>query len=322
MGRYVRSALQSFERIGEVQTLLIVRANDEARRLREEFAYRAIGACEVREGLCDAVWYPWNGIRFSPHAPSALTVHDLFAFSEPHRNWIARRREQSPIRRGIRTANLLTAVSGWTAQSISRRFSIDPLAITVLPPVRNPWWHPVEVKGAMPYILFVAAPEARKNAPLLFSAFDRAFAGKPVELIVAGRLSDRDRRAFAAMQAERKSVTPSDTELRVLYAGAAALAMPSCAEGLGLPALEAMACGAPVLAADAGALPETCGGAALLLPPDDPAAWQDGLARIVEDERLRRSLRQRGLQRVAQLDPDGTAKLLLASLRRSIEAGR
>ena len=84
-----------------------------------------------------------------------------------------------------------------------------------------------------------------------------------------------------------------------LYAGARALAMPSLYEGFGLPCLEAMACGTPVVAADRAALPETCGGAALLADPDDPEAFADALARAATDDAERAAPDRRRRERAA-----------------------
>jgi glycosyltransferase involved in cell wall biosynthesis len=92
-----------------------------------------------------------------------------------------------------------------------------------------------------------------------------------------------------------------------LYAGAEALAMPSVYEGFGLPALEAMASGTPVVAADRAALPEVCGGAAILADPDDPDAFADALLRAVGPEGKR--LATAGLERAAGFDWDESARL-------------
>src|SRR5262249_46060540 len=88
-------------------------------------------------------------------------------------------------------------------------------------------------------------------------------------------------------------------ELSALYRGAAACAFPSLAEGFGLPPLEAMACGTPVVASDLTAVPEVVGDAGLLADPRDPEAFAAALARVLEDEALRQRLRERGLRRAA-----------------------
>ena len=123
-------------------------------------------------------------------------------------------------------------------------------------------------------------------------------------------------------RARRLGYVPEDG-LPALYGNAAALAMPSLYEGFGLPCVEAMACGTPVVASDAAALPEACGGAALLADPTDPAAFAEALLAAVGTERER--LRSAGLERARQLTWERTAELadaavgeLLASIGRRL----
>ncbi len=108
-------------------------------------------------------------------------------------------------------------------------------------------------------------------------------------------------------------------ELRELYSGALAVAVPSLAEGFGLPVVEAMACGAPVLASDAGGLPEAADGAALLLSPNDARAWSDALRALVTDYAKREVLRERGFARVRRMDANAPATALIESVRRFYE---
>jgi glycosyltransferase involved in cell wall biosynthesis len=162
-------------------------------------------------------------------------------------------------------------------------------------------------------MLVVGGPEERKNMNLLLRAYNATFDTGP-ELVVAGNLSDADERFFETMRVPRQRVHPADDHLRELYSGATAVLVPSTAEGYGLPAVEAMACGAPVIASNASALPETCDGAAVLVHTDENA-WRSALRVVSLDERLRDDLRARGLERVARLDPAGPAKALLDAAR-------
>ena len=305
MGRIVRQVLQSLQRLGVTPELIYKTAREgmtPAHLKREQF---------------DAVWYPWNGMRFAPHAYAIVTINDPFAFTFPHRNLVARVREQAPIRRAARTADRFLAISRWGADELQRILHVPAERITVAVPSIERFWKPVQAQPRAPYVLFVAGPDARKNAPLLFSAYEAAYASGGPELIVVGALSAQDEAAFEKMRAPRRRAHPSDEELRELYSGALAVAVPSIAEGFGLPVLEAMACGAPVLAADATALPEAAGGAALLLAPGDARAWRDALVEIAREPELRESLRERGFARVRLIDPDGYAKTLLASVPQS-----
>lgn len=320
MGRYVRAILSGFAASAGVEPVLIVRNRRDAPALRAAFPYEVVCASGVRSARVAAVWYPWNGMRFAPHAPSLVTIHDPFAFTFPARGFIARAREQRPILRAVRRANRIATVSRWSAGELARIFHLPVADITIAPNIVQPFWHPVQPPQRAPYVLFVAAADKRKNAALLFEAFDAVFG--TVELVVAGTLSRADLQRFASMRAPHRLVETDDAGLRELYSGALAVAVPSIAEGFGLPAIEAMACGAPVLAADAAALPEACEGAALLLAPNDPAAWSDALRRISSDARLRAVLHARGLERIARMDADAPIRTLRESLQRLSEGAR
>jgi glycosyltransferase involved in cell wall biosynthesis len=319
MGRIVRLTLRALEELGAKVTL-VARPRDR-QALEPEFSNAIIEPRELRRFDHQAVWYPWNGMRFDPHAYSIVTVHDPFAFTFPHRSFIARRREQMPIRRALRRAGEIFAVSEWTAAQIHALFRIGDARMRVVPDTLDPFWRPDPSPGGS-YMLFLAGPDERKNASMLFDAYDAAFVEGGPALIVAGNLRDQDERRFARMRAPHARTHPDDIELRRLYSGAIATLVPSLAEGFGLPALEAMACGSPVLAANAAALPETCAGAALLLPPQEPTAWRQALQRISADASLRDDLRARGFARVRGMDPQAPAKALLESVRRSRAAAR
>jgi glycosyltransferase involved in cell wall biosynthesis len=315
MGRVVRQTLRALDRRGEAEIVLVARKGGEA-ALREEYRHRIVTADALANLGHAAVWYPWNGMRFAPCAPALVTIHDAFAFTFPHRNMVARRREQAPIRRAIREADVIFAVSEWTAAELRRLFGVTAPRVQVVPNAADPFWQPVQYTRKQPYMFFLGGTDARKNAAMLFEAYDAAFAAGGPQLVVAGALSEDAQRRLAQMHAPHVRVDADDSQLRELYSGALAVLVPSLAEGFGLPAIEAMACGAPVIAADASALPETCAGAALLVPPDRPDEWSNALKRIEQDSALREELRRRGLERVRSLDPEASATALLECVRR------
>lgn len=321
MGRVVRQTLRALDCRGEVDIALVARKGGEA-ELREEYRYPVVTEQALAKMGHAAVWYPWNGMRFAPHAPALVTIHDAFAFTFAHPNVVARWREQAPIRRAIRQADAIFAVSQWTADELRRLFGVTPPRVQVVHNAADPYWQPVQSTRGEPYMFFLSGSDARKNAAMLFDAYDAAFAGGGPQLVVAGALSEDAQRRFAQMCAPHVRVDADDARLRELYSGALAVLVPSLAEGFGLPAIEAMACGAPVIAADAAALPETCAGAALLVPPDRPAEWRDALKTIERDAALREDLRRRGLERVRRLDPEACATALLECVRRYREDAR
>jgi glycosyltransferase involved in cell wall biosynthesis len=316
MGRSTRRILGDWIDAAEVEITLMVRDSAHVATLSAEypFAVRTLG--DARQLRFDAVWYPWNGIRFEPDARKVVTFHDVFAFTQPHANPIARWREQRPIRRAIRIADAFTTVSGWSARELARTFDLDIDRFEVLPPICDDFWKPIAVEpAAQPYVLLVGGPNKRKNVGMLVEAFGRAFPARDVTLVVAGTLSEADEALLARAPLRHHRVRPNDVELRGLYAGAWAVAIPSFAEGYGVMALEAMSCGAPVVASDAAALPEACDGAALLVPPFDVELWRNALARVVSDDALRAQLRAQSLERGARIDRTAPSHLMLALLR-------
>jgi glycosyltransferase involved in cell wall biosynthesis len=175
-----------------------------------------------------------------------------------------------------------------------------------------------------PYVLFVGVLHPRKNFEAVRAALaDLAAAGLPhVLAAVANPPPDRAEppNIEASLQlpglAGRVRVLRqvSDRELAALMAGADAFCLPSLFEGFGLPALEAMACGAPVIVSNRGALPEVVGDAALVVEPDPPGV-SAALRRVLTDEPLARRLRSAGVQRAAGFDWHKTADGWLEVLR-------
>jgi len=174
-----------------------------------------------------------------------------------------------------------------------------------------------------PYVLFVGTLQPRKNLARVLEAFGSVVArGLPHRLVLVGQRGWLADPIFAAVQAsepaarERIHLTGylADDDLPLVYTGADALIFPSLYEGFGLPALEAMACGTPVLTSDTSSLPEVVGEAALTVDPLDTAAIAAGLERLATDEPLRRELRGRGLARAARFTWRRAAERTLAVL--------
>jgi glycosyltransferase involved in cell wall biosynthesis len=310
MGRYVRRVLEDWRNEPTLDLTLIARTPAQAEILALEHPYPVRTA--TREPF-DAAWYPWNAMRFTVRGARSLVLfHDTFAFTYPHKQWIARRREQMPIRRAIAKADARSANSHWSAQELARVFGLDASSFAVVHPVPDPWWVPADPPSRRAYVLVVAGPEERKNLSTLVHAFERAFPRRDCELVVVGNVSPRDEELLANATVAHARVLPDDAELRALYSGALAVAVPSSAEGYGLMAVEAMACGAPVVASDAAALPEACDGAAMLIPPFDTDAWARALRTISRDRSLRAAMRVRSLARAARIDRSEPARLTLA----------
>jgi len=158
-----------------------------------------------------------------------------------------------------------------------------------------------------PYFLFVGTPQPRKNIARVVEAFLAATREvEHVQLVIAGKskpILERLRRAHQAAFASGRVVATgyvSDDDLARLYSGCIALVFPSLYEGFGIPVLEAMACGAPVITSNSTALPEAAGEAALLVDPEDTAAIAAAMRRVLDGPELRGALRAHGFAHVKQ----------------------
>jgi glycosyltransferase involved in cell wall biosynthesis len=300
MGRYVRTVVRELAaHTGDTLTLLVRDPRNAAayRKIVGEQALIASWKTAARRHRYDAVWYPWNAMRFRSHAPSLVTINDDFAFRFPARGFIARRREQRPILTAVKSATKLATISGWSRDALAERFHLDPQAIAVLPLAPGPFFTPgIEASPFVePFVLAVGSREARKNIDFLAEAMMRAFPEGGVRLVVVGPLETRTRARMRIPFSEIAGI--SDERLRTLYRSAHAVAVPSQAEGFGLVVAEAQACGAPVIAANSSALPEAAGNAAVLLDLDYPDAWSDALRQIVTDTALAARLRALAIAR-------------------------
>ena len=253
----------------------------------------------------DGVWYPVGTRRAArrsgadvhhcpaPRAPLrrgrpplVLTVHDLAALRHPETlsGW-NRRYTTRFLPSMARAADRVTVPSADTGRDVHALLDVPEARIRVVPNgVDRRFFDPAPRGPARaPYVLFVGTPEPRKNLPRLAEAVAALRrAGRPERLLVAG--SDGWGGPFAGAGPHVEQLgRVSDADLHALYAGAACLAIPSLHEGFGLPAVEAMAAGCPVVAARAGALPEVCGDAAVLVDPLDVGSIAAGLERAVED---------------------------------------
>ncbi|MBV9270287.1 MAG: glycosyltransferase [Candidatus Eremiobacteraeota bacterium] len=316
MGRFARAVLEDFGAFEDLTLALIARDERDALGLREEFALETLPLRQAQKQWFDAAWYPWNGMRFEVAPFAVVTMHDAFAFTYPARDFVGRWKEQRPIRRASKLARELTAVSRWSASELARELGVDPSRFSITPPSPDPFFSPVDAQVTEPYVFAVGAPDKRKNVAFLIDAWHTAFPNKEVDLHVAGSLNDADERRAAECGVQRSR--PNDVALRDLYGRALVVAVPSIAEGYGLMSVEAMACGAAVIAADAAALPEACDGAAMLLPTDDPQVWSQALRSLAADQQALAELRAKSLARAARIDRTQSARTIAALLRRSL----
>ena len=245
---------------------------------------------------------------------TVVVLHDAAPLRHPgwySRGYAAWQRRLLP--RIARSALRVITVSAFSRAELVELLDLAPERVTIVPGGVDPSFAPdahadlarAALGLARPYVLCVASHTARKNLGALAPAA-AALAAMGIDVVVAGG----HRPQFAAeqgLEALRLVGHVPDELLPGLYAGAEAFVLPSRYEGFGLPVLEAMACGTPVVAADTSALPETCGGAARLVPPDGEAV-RDALTALLGDAAERDRLRAAGLARAAHFSWDATAR--------------
>lgn len=257
---------------------------------------------------CDVFFSPAQHPPRRSRMPWVQTLHDLIPLTRPDPLLAADRRRWLRVGARLRDAEAVVAVSRFSAEEAIRHFGLDRNRIHVIPNGVDPAvFHPAEHQSAdPPYLLYVAAWGPHKG-------FDEALAvvaelarrGYPHRLVLAGPQDDwmlsRIRAAVAASPApERVEIAGYVDDLASLYRGAEVFLMSSRCEGFGLPVLEAMACGTPVVAFGNSSLPEVVGDGGALVADGDVAAMVEQVQHLIDDRQARAQLSERGVARAAR----------------------
>jgi len=257
-------------------------------------------------------------------AAQIVTVHDLFFLSNPERTRAEIRRDYPALAgEHARRADAVITPSLYTRDLVAGRFGVEPDRIHVCSP-GAPTWQALGHGPSIPengYVLFIGTLEPRKNVGVLLDAFEQLAARmRPVPpLVLAGGATpdshawlERIARPPLRGHVRHLGYVPS-TEREQLFAGARLLVMPSLDEGFGLPALEAMSAGVPVVLSNRGSLPEVAGGAGVLFEPDDADALATAIERLACDRAWAEARARAGLARAATFTWGAAAARLRAA---------
>jgi glycosyltransferase involved in cell wall biosynthesis len=249
--------------------------------------------------------------------PTVLTVHDLiFRHLPRHHKFLNRWYLNLTMPLYCRRATHIIAISECTRRDLTAAYGIVPEKVTVIREAAAPRFRvqPLEAVAAVRaryglpdrYLLFVGTIEPRKNLSRLLAAFETIRAGGLSDgLVIVGKRGWLCGDFLARLEkspARDAVLFPGyvpDEDLPAVYAGAQGLVFPSLYEGFGLPVLEAMACGTPVVTSSASSIPEVAGDAALYFDPADVEAMVEAVRRLLCDSQLQHSMRTRGLTRAA-----------------------
>jgi glycosyltransferase involved in cell wall biosynthesis len=264
------------------------------------------------------------------HAAQVVTIHDLDFLVHPERTRAEIRRDYGALAADhARRADGVIVVSRFTASEVQRRLDVPPEKISVCSPGAPPW----PARQAAPrdgYVLFMGTLEPRKNVGGLFDAYERLVARlrNPPPLVLAGNTTEA-----SLPWLERASRPPlgghvrhigyvSPRDRRRVYESARLLVQPSFEEGFGIPVLEAMTLGVPVVASNRGALPEVLADAGALVDPDNSDDLANAIQRVLDDEEYAVSAAAKGVERAKAFSWQQTARHVYEAYRRAIEHRR
>jgi len=343
ISRYTRHLIQGFAAMATPHQFVVLQSRKQRRPLVQAPRVRTVS-------LWTPPHHRWEGWALSLelwprrlhllHSPDfipprygsfrrVITVHDLTFLYYPQFLTAESARYYGQIDRAVRQADHILADSHATRRDLMERLGVPPEKVTVVHLAADPRCRPLapaRVRAVAdryglpePFLLFVGTLEPRKNVPTLLEAIHRLRrAGLEVPLVLVGRRGWLYDEVFARLQAlglegqVRFLEGVTDEELVGLYNAARCLVLPSFYEGFGLPALEAMACGTPVIVSDRASLPEVVGEAGLLVDPTSPEALAEAIGRVWEDEALRQRMRRQGLAQAARFSWERVVRETLA----------
>ncbi len=289
----------------------------------------------LRQHRADVYHSAYYVMPYYPGRPTVLTLYDLIPILFPeHSTLRARLLFRWTTALALRAARRCLAISEATRRDVLAHFRIDPARVTTIPLAADPAFTPqsqqsmneLRARLNLPqrFILYLGSNKPHKNLARLVEAFAR-MAESAAHLVIAGawlpQHPEARQRAVALHVDDRITwLGPvSSADQPALYAAAMAFAFPSLYEGFGLPPLEALACGTPVICANTSSLPEVVGDAALLIDPTNVEVLAAALDRLWSDAVLRQTMRDKGLAQARHFSWQATAQQTLDVYRASVE---
>ena len=273
--------------------------------------------------------------------PTVITVHDLAFFRVPEMYNLSRRfYKQFVSQRSIRRANRVITISEFTRREILELTGVDGDRVEVIPYGISSIFRPLPAEGEVEayrvraglpdkFVLFVGTLQPRKNVDGLVRAFHQARrkAAFPHKLVLCGgrgwlydEIFDLIKRLGLTDHVRYMDSVPHE-ELPVVYNLADLFVYPSWFEGFGLPPLEAMACGTPVICSSATSLPEVVGDAGITIPPSDIDGLADAIARVLDDGELAAGMSRAGLERARRFSWEENARRTIDVYQRIARGG-
>ena len=296
-------------------------------------------SAELRRNPVDVLHVQYTAPPLAP-CPVVATIHDL-SFEHLPETFNRRSRAQLrlTVRRTARKAAQILTLSEFSRRDIVDTYRIAPDRVSVTPAAAPSHFKPIEDETELrkireiygierDYILSVSSIQPRKNLIRLIEAYSCLRGSRPEgklpQLVLVGKRGWLDNETFRA--AQRHSANNDITftgyvvekDLPALYSGATCFVYPSFFEGFGLPVLEAMQCGAPVIAGNRTSIPEVVGKAGLLFDPFDTNSLVQALTRVLDDSEYRAALRIQGLERAREFDWKQTARMTLQAYQKAV----
>ena len=287
----------------------------------------------LRRLEADLYHSPYYLMPYRPGVPTVVTMYDLIPLLFPQQVSLPARllfRWMTAL--ALRTASHVIVISQATRRDLLAFYHLPPQKVTVIPLAIDPAFHPqppteierVRRQYALPenYLLYLGINKPHKNLVRLVDAFSRltshvsrptSYVQRPT-LIIAGRWDKRypDPRQWAGAlgidDAVRFLGAVPEAELHALYIGATLFVFPSLYEGFGLPVLEAMACGVPVICSNTSSLPEVAGEAAIMVNALDTDELAAAMERVLGDQALQEEMSRKGMMRVGRFSWERTAR--------------